>query len=665
MRLGNGVQSDFRYDPLTLKLATVTTIAPGAPGRTLQATSFGYDEVGNVTSMVNALGEPVRGQSGEVRYAFKYDDLYRLVEARGSALAGSHKVDRFKESWEYSDIHNMTRATRQRELVRSLSVEPEFDHPLRDNRDEAYVYGSWGPHQPTQIGDTTLTYDANGNTRSECRTREGATCDETVPPSNGGDTGVTRVHLRRMQWNEENWLTAVVENGQHATRFVYDASGNRIAKLGRGGASVTVGQFFAVKGRQHATKHIFAGTDRIATKLIAVPDGDLGIPSPSANPIASPNDNGCIPSDGQPQKCPVVGGDPVVIDGAARIRPATFYYHPDHLGSTEWVTDAQGKVHEHVEYYAYGEVWRSPRADSDGAPVHGQSFLFTSKELDEETGLSYFGARYYNPRHARWMSPDPEWAIQGAVGLNVYQYVGWNPTNKIDRDGRWLETAWDVASFGMGVYSIKNWDENTSTFSKVLDVGGLIVDGAAIILPVVPGGAGAALKLARAGTKVEHAVDVARGAEKGLEIASHAKQGERAVETAAEVTKAAEKTAEVVKKGEKAEEAAKVLKEAPAPKAKPKPTAKPKETGSYTNTHASGKKYHGKGDKARSQASGRREAAANNDPHVATDWTPAKNDREAFKQESRRIDADGGASSPTNYNRIESPGKKMRLEDGD
>ena len=89
------------------------------------------------------------------------------------------------------------------------------------------------------------------------------------------------------------------------------------------------------------------------------------------------------------------------------------------------------------------------------------------------------------------------------------------------------------------------------------------------------------------------------------------------------------------------------------------------QTGSYTNTHASGKTYVGKGSRKRSQISGRREANRNNDPHVATDWTAAKNTREAFKQESRRLDAQGGPKSPTNYNRIEQPGKKYRKQDGE
>jgi len=90
-----------------------------------------------------------------------------------------------------------------------------------------------------------------------------------------------------------------------------------------------------------------------------------------------------------------------------------------------------------------------------------------------------------------------------------------------------------------------------------------------------------------------------------------------------------------------------------------------KQTGSYTNTHASGKTYSGKGSRMRSQQSGRRQARENNDPHTATDWTPAENTREAFKQESRRIDAQGGIDSPSNYNKVESPGKRFRIEDGE
>ncbi len=99
-------------------------------------------------------------------------------------------------------------------------------------------------------------------------------------------------------------------------------------------------------------------------------------------------------------------------------------------------------------------------------------------------------------------------------------------------------------------------------------------------------------------------------------------------------------------------------------KAKKLLKAPPKsKTGSYTNIHASGNKYHGKGDTARSQKSGREKASEHGDPHVATDWTPAKNSREAFKDEAGRIGRDGGVDNPKNYNKINSPGEKYRKQD--
>ena len=100
--------------------------------------------------------------------------------------------------------------------------------------------------------------------------------------------------------------------------------------------------------------------------------------------------------------------------------------------------------------------------------------------------------------------------------------------------------------------------------------------------------------------------------------------------------------------------------------AKPAEAAKrsePKETGSYTNTHESGKTYDGKGSRERSQESGRRVEAETGDKHTSTDWTPAKNARDAFKQEAQRLDSNGGSKSDSNYNKIESPGKKMLQED--
>jgi RHS repeat-associated protein len=124
------------------------------------------------------------------------------------------------------------------------------------------------------------------------------------------------------------------------------------------------------------------------------------------------------------------------------------------------VTDQNARVHEHVEYFPYGEVWRDPRSDVGASPVKGQRFLFTGKELDEETGLYYFGARYYDPIRVRWVSPDPilnaylDGAPNGGVfsarNIALYSYGLWSPVRLTDPDGQApraaseLADAWEV-----------------------------------------------------------------------------------------------------------------------------------------------------------------------------------------------------------------------------
>ena len=128
----------------------------------------------------------------------------------------------------------------------------------------------------------------------------------------------------------------------------------------------------------------------------------------------------------------------------------TYWYHPDHLGSTSVVTDPDGEAYERIEYTPFGEMWLEHQHDAN---TRGEGYIpyrFTSKEWDEETGLYYYGARYLEPKLSRWMSADP--AGFGLVnpmdgegkpregysvveGLNWYSYVSNNPVKYIDPSG--------------------------------------------------------------------------------------------------------------------------------------------------------------------------------------------------------------------------------------
>lgn len=105
-----------------------------------------------------------------------------------------------------------------------------------------------------------------------------------------------------------------------------------------------------------------------------------------------------------------------------------FYYHPDHLGSSSYITNLDGEVVQHIEYVPFGEVFIEERNNTWNTP-----YLFNAKEYDEETGMYYYGARYYEPRISLWMSTDPLW--EKKMQFSPYNFVSNNPLNRIDPIG--------------------------------------------------------------------------------------------------------------------------------------------------------------------------------------------------------------------------------------
>ena len=105
-----------------------------------------------------------------------------------------------------------------------------------------------------------------------------------------------------------------------------------------------------------------------------------------------------------------------------------FYYHPDHLGSSSYITNLDGEVAQHIEYVPFGEVFIEERNNTWNTP-----YLFNAKEFDEETGMYYYGARYYESRVSLWMSTDP--MEKNMPYSSTYTYCHNNPINRIDENG--------------------------------------------------------------------------------------------------------------------------------------------------------------------------------------------------------------------------------------
>ena len=92
--------------------------------------------------------------------------------------------------------------------------------------------------------------------------------------------------------------------------------------------------------------------------------------------------------------------------------------------------DGGGQVVTYEDYYPYGGT--SYQAGRSVAEVSLKRYQFTAMERDDESGLTYHGARYFAPWLGRWISCDP---IGLRDGLNLYAYVGCNPVGKVDPTG--------------------------------------------------------------------------------------------------------------------------------------------------------------------------------------------------------------------------------------
>lgn len=116
-----------------------------------------------------------------------------------------------------------------------------------------------------------------------------------------------------------------------------------------------------------------------------------------------------------------------------------------------------------------------------------------------DVDLYISGSRIYDPVTGLFLQPDSAGLFDSA---NPYAYCNHNPFDYIDSNGKWAESAWDVVSLGMGIASLSHnlTRDEVNWWGVGLDVAGIALDTAALILPVVPGGAGAVIKASRTAT---------------------------------------------------------------------------------------------------------------------------------------------------------------------
>ncbi|MDH5366185.1 MAG: hypothetical protein OEW67_04310 [Cyclobacteriaceae bacterium] len=438
LEYGNGTKTTYDYEPKRRRLKNMT--ASTAANRAFMDNVYEYDQVNNILGLKNNAAVPGSNlMGGSSQYSYEYDDLYRLTSATGT-FEGSNEQHRYSLTMEYNTVGGITQKTQNHDRKGNADGN-NWASQKKTTYDMGYTYGQDQPHAPKHIGDQAYTYDANGN-------------------QTGWNHDVSG-QRRDIYWDEENRIRAISDNGA-LYHYTYDASGTRVLKGQSNGQSVYVdGQWKAGSGNMGNytvyvnpyivlktggyTKHYYIEGQRIVSKIGGGWNNNGQGPLKAGESKVNYNtkhdelfegivrnlkwlaDDGSILTAGKSGKVPPgqVGANSPT--GTAK-EIFQYFYHPDHLGSTSYMTDASGEVYQHLEYFAFGETFVEEHNNTDNTP-----YLFNGKELDEETGLYYYGARYYDAQVSVMLSVDR--FAEKYPGLSPYSYVANNPIKYVDING--------------------------------------------------------------------------------------------------------------------------------------------------------------------------------------------------------------------------------------
>jgi RHS repeat-associated protein len=452
---GNKTETFYNYTPSLRRLNNLNVKT--SDGNDLFNNNYEFDKVGNVTSLLNTAGITANDMAGNYSHNFKYDEFNRLAFAEGNFEGSTNQLDtgndansKYALKMQYNTTHGIVTKTQEHAKNGSPFIPNTYDNVYKYITDthkvEAIVNNATGEAE-------TFKYDANGN----------------ITVRNDNNTH------RELFWDESNRLRVVSDN-HSMQHYIYDGSGERVLKANSdmeavyengelvntpgtvsiNGYTSYPSAFIVITADGVYSKHYYAGTQRIVSRL---GDNDASIfengcinckqeatensfedsklkqaQIQDLNVFAEKAKKGKVtlkeykPFSIEEQENMLDEENDKELERAPSVTPI-YYYHPDHLGTSTALTDFNGNAYQFFLNLPFGETM----AQQLGSNYYNSPFKFNGKELDEETGFYYYGARYYDPKISLWLSVDP--LAEKRMGLSPYNFVQNNPLNRIDPDG--------------------------------------------------------------------------------------------------------------------------------------------------------------------------------------------------------------------------------------
>jgi RHS repeat-associated protein len=415
---GNGVVTTYGYFANSQRLQNLATTLGGTSYQNL---SYTYDNVADVSSINDGV---YSGSASASVSSIAYDDLYRITSLNSTA--------RGAKTYGYSSIGN-------------ILTNQDFGPGV-------YQYGA-KPHAVTSANGVNYGYDACGNM------------------TNRGNQTLT--------FDAQNQLVQVTTTND-SVAFGYDDNGERLWRAGTNGYAIWIGGIYEINNGK-VLCHVMAGGQLIAT---FEPQCNAGLARVFGEKnwfVASGKISAVFAwpfRQGRGQwtmlggtwagiivLC-MLGGRGVRlkrheirrafglsafwrqavtvlcisaflagsigdVEAAPTYNPVFYFYHPDALGSSNILTDRSGNLVQHYEYATFGQT--SYQNNTSAFPV---SSRYTGQIADDETGLYYYGGRYYDPQLGRFIQPDPTVPDPtDSQSFNRYSYCRNNPLNQTDPSG--------------------------------------------------------------------------------------------------------------------------------------------------------------------------------------------------------------------------------------
>lgn len=379
----NDTESLYTYD-LDNRVTQVYNQKSGGSTDVISVHDYNYDAVDNVIQVVDTF---TSGQLVHVDKSYLYDGNGQLLTV--DEVPDFQQGNLVHTEYTYDPVGNRLQMDTDR---------PEKNGPPNPpTRTIDYTYDD--ANRMLTSGDDAFAYDANGN-----RLQEYGPDTSTGNPNDFYRTDYAYDYENRLV-NAEG--TRIQSNGHeqfdYEADFSYDGLNRRVEKGERD------------QGMRKATGYLYDGWsfDPLAEKL----------------------------TPGQPLTT-YYYRDPVQILSRHEIqgdgKGLQYWYHYDALGNVTANSNHAGlSVHEY-RYEEYGDILdiNGKPDDSDNWTDPHNHYLWSGKEFDEETELTYFGSRYYDADNGVWLTQDSyRGDLNKPMTLHRFSYVGNNPTSYIDLYG--------------------------------------------------------------------------------------------------------------------------------------------------------------------------------------------------------------------------------------